>query len=352
MLFRALPLLIAGSLLLATPPPKAREAPPEGVTKLLVSSIINTDMAGVRIAFEQGADPNVGDKRTPMNIALIAFWASDPALEKQKKAEGQQKAMGIIKFLFSKGAKLKNDPDELFGAVICKSKPVFEYLLSKGLDPHGLYDGYNLVELSFVREADMNIPLLEKRGVPKIDPQILPVLKMMRAVHGHEEMKLARLINDEKPDVNQYDPSGRTVLVEVLDNREWLFNSSKLSAVLDAHPDWNLPSKNEHDFGRYPLHFAMSGCGIGPNYDSLTSRLVEVAIQTMGANPNVTDALRQSPLHNAAKGGALPVVKTLLQCGANPLAVDSRFRRPSQVATAPEVIRFLEEAEAVARNSH
>jgi ankyrin repeat protein len=80
------------------------------------------------------------------------------------------------------------------------------------------------------------------------------------------------------------------------------------------------------------------------------SALVEIAIRNQGADPNVTDALRQSPLHNAAGGVALSVVKTLLQYGADPLAVDSRFRRPSQVATAPEVIRLLAEAETAACN--
>ena len=132
MFIRALLLLIAGSFLLATPPQKSGKAPTEGATKLLVSSINSNDMAGVRIAFEQGADPNVGDKLTPMAHGLRVFWTSawvdapDPAAKELKKAEGQKKAMEIIKFLFSKGAKLKNDPEELFSAVLSKNKAEFE----------------------------------------------------------------------------------------------------------------------------------------------------------------------------------------------------------------------------------
>jgi len=319
-------------------------------------------MAGVRIAFEQGADPNVGDKLTPMAHGLRVFWTSawvdapDPAAKELKKAEGQKKAMEIIKFLFSKGAKLKNDPEELFSAVLSKNKAEFEYLLSKGLDPHGHYEGYDLVELSFVHKADMNIPLLKKRGVPEIDPHRLPVLKMMRAIKAFDEKELARLIKEEKTDVNQYEPGGRTVLMEVLDTPTivWVHDPRMLFAILDAHPDWNLPSKNKEDFGRYPLHFATHWLEVLRPEDvqdvQSVSALVEIAIRNQGADPNVTDALRQSPLHNAAGGVALSVVKTLLQYGADPLAVDSRFRRPSQVATAPEVIRLLAEAETAACN--
>jgi|GEM_PF-2999989 ankyrin repeat protein len=357
MFIRAILPLIASGLLLAAPPPKVNKVPPEGATKLLVSSIDSRDMAGVRIAFEQGADPNVGDQKTPIDHGLNSFWfatytdAPDQAAKEQKKAEAQKKAMEIIKFLFSKGAKLKNDPDELFCAVIGKNKAAFEYLLSKGLDPHGHYKGYDLVELSFVQKADMNIPLLEKRGVHEIDPNILPVLKMMRAITDFDDKELTRLIKEEKPDVNQYDPSGRTVLVEILSSPFWIHNAKMLFPILDAHPDWNLPSKADEDYGQYPLHFVTFASKYSHQPDQLSSisSLVDIAVRTMGANPNVINALRQTPLHNAADGGGLPVIKTLLEDGADPLAVDSRFRRPSQVATAPEAIRLLAEAEKAAR---
>ena len=357
MFIRAILPLIVSGLLLAAPPPKVNKVPPEGATKLLVSSIDGQDMAGVRIAFEQGADPNMGDRNTPMDHGLSAFWfanyadAPDPVAKEQKKAEAQKKVMEIIKFLFSKGAKLKNDPEELFSAVVGKNKTEFEYLLSKGLDPHGHYKGYDLIELSFLHKADMNIPLLEKRGVHKIDPNILPVLKMMRAITAFDEKELARLIKEEKADVNQYDPGGRTVLLEILNDPFWLHDAKMLFPVIDAHPDWNLPSKADDDYGQYPLHFVTfaSKYSHQPEQLSSISALVDVAVRTMGANPNVTNALRGTPLHNAAEGGALSAIKILLQYGGDPLAVDSRFRRPSQVATAPEVIRLLTEAETAAR---
>jgi ankyrin repeat protein len=357
MFIRAILPLIASGLLLATPPPKVSKVPPEGATKLLVSSIDSKDIAGVRIAFEQGADPNVGDQKTPMAHGLNALWfaayvdAPDPATKELKKVEEQKKAMEILKFLFNKGAKLKNDPDELFTAVVCNNKAAFEYLLSKGLNPHGSYKGYDLVQLSFVYHADLNIPLLEKRGAPKIDPHILPVLKMIRAVRAFDDKELSRLIKEEKTDVNQYDPTGRTVLMEILSDPFWLHDAKMLFPILDAHPDWNLPSKADDDFGQYPLHFVTfaSKYSHQPEQLSSISTLVALAIRTMGANPYVINTLRETPLHNAAAGGAVATIITLLQYGADPLAVDSRFRRPSQVATAPDVVRLLAEAETAAR---
>lgn len=74
---------------------------------------------------------------------------------------------------------------------------------------------------------------------------------------------------------------------------------------------------------------------------------IRTAIIEHGVDPNV-DLGREKLLHMAARSSELATIKTLVELGANPLAVDSNGLRPSFHAYGlgrTEIGDYLEEAE-------
>lgn len=320
----------------------APKVPPEGATKLLISSINNQDIEGLKIAFKQGADANTGNNKTPLQLALSNFMFikyKDMNLDKNK-------LMNIVKFLFLKGAHLKNSEDEFFCATISNDKDLFSLLLSKGLDPHGNYEGYSLVQLAYIHKSNSILPLLYQRGVPKIQDSEINNFNLLRAITNIEPKEITKIIKNESFDLNFYDPSGRTPLLRILDSPGWAYSPECLIALIDGKPDWNLPSKNDKDFGRYPIHFVCSQLQYTQGEQiEFVSLILNICLSAWGAKPNVIDDLKQTPLHYAAKGKSLKAVKTLIQFGASTAQTDYRFRKPSTIAELPEIRNFLIEQE-------
>jgi hypothetical protein len=323
----------------------ASKPPPEGATKLLISSIEHQDLDGVKIAFKQGADANVGDKHTPIHLALQKFMF----IQYKEMDLDKTKLMAIVKFLFIKGAHLKNDNEELFCATISNDKDLFAYLLAHGLDPHGTYEGYSLVQLAYIHKADSILPLLYQRGVHKITDSEINHFNLLRAITKLDSKEITRLITKESVDLDFYDPSGRTPLLLILGNPGWAYLPACLSALLAGNPNWDLPSKYPEDFGRYPIHFVCSQLKYTNGKQlELVSNLLAASLSAWKANPNVVDELKSTPLHYAATGKSMKAVKLLIQYGASAKAIDYRFRRPSVMAESPEIRDFLLEQEKLA----
>lgn len=70
-------------------------------------------------------------------------------------------------------------------------------------------------------------------------------------------------------------------------------------------------------------------------------------VETLCANPNVSChcPLHRTPLHYAAEGNHLDAVKLLLKLGANPNLLDSRKKKPIDVAKSTDIIQILEKPE-------
>lgn len=75
--------------------------------------------------------------------------------------------------------------------------------------------------------------------------------------------------------------------------------------LLTAHADPNIPSQNGYQV--YPLHTAITG-----QYDRIGKMLIEA-----GAEVNVTQNARITPLHIAAQQGNIEMIIVLLENGAN-----------------------------------
>lgn len=89
------------------------------------------------------------------------------------------------------------------------------------------------------------------------------------------------------------------------------------------------------DTGNFALHYAAAADH---------TKCVSIML-SKGANPNVTNKLRETPLHKAAARGALRTAKLLVNNGANVNAIDKEGKAPRQVAVAlggkPELIDVL-----------
>jgi hypothetical protein len=72
-----------------------------------------------------------------------------------------------------------------------------------------------------------------------------------------------------------------------------------------------------------------------------------------GASVLATNSARETPLHVAARSGAADVIKILLEWGADPNASNREDQTPAEVASNPEIKKFLataaQEAEQVRR---
>lgn len=310
--------------------------------KLLMSSIANRDLKGVQIAIKEGAELNsvTQGNQTPILAALSSFVFIENQHQKDQ-------ARTVLNYLFSKGARLSGHRDELFLAVISKDISLMALLLDHGLNPHDKAYGYTSIELAYINRADALIPLLKSRNVPDIPPEFRPVMKIMRAIKGNDQEDLEKLIQD-KGAINQYDPSGRTPLTAILGDISWITTPAVFITLLSAQPDFNLPSKYEEDYGRYPLHMLASTMTLDSKYAGAIADYISIAILHLHADPNVVDELQQTPLHVAAEVQYPQIASALLKCGANPLVVDFRGRRPSTLASTPEVRGLLLEAEKAA----
>ncbi|MBL0210342.1 MAG: ankyrin repeat domain-containing protein [Holophagaceae bacterium] len=303
-----------------------------------MSAIENSDLKGVQIAIRQGADPNIAPKgeNRPITVAIATFGFT-------KEAPEREKARGIISYLFSKGARLSGHKDELFMAIFSNDKLLMSTLLDRGLDPHSKLDGYSSIELAYLRKSDGLIPLLRSRNVPDIQPEDQQVMRIMRALTWLDHEALKKLI-DEKVDLNQYDPRGRTPLLEALSSSSWIMVPECFLQILLGAPNFNLQSRWEGDYGMYPLHRLAATLTIESKYADSVAGLILVVVHRH-ADPNVKDKFDETPLHYAARGNFPQITQALLMAGANPLAVNFRGQRPSSQAKNSEIRSMLLKAE-------
>ena len=77
------------------------------------------------------------------------------------------------------------------------------------------------------------------------------------------------------------------------------------------------------NYGKTPLHYVPEGlfCVFGENYTKQLRETLNLLLDN-GANPNVEDKYKSTPLHCAAREGNEAMVKLLLEKGADPHSVD------------------------------
>eukprot|EP00884_Botryococcus_braunii_P019951 jgi/Botrbrau1/663/Bobra.0161s0048.2 len=137
-----------------------------------------------------------------------------------------------------------------------------------------------------------------------------------------------------KADINMKDKLGRTALhIAVSGNHQGAVN-----ALLSAGADVEVVDND----GRSILHYAVgktsrAGC---------SSQIVD-SLLALGMSTNVADASGQTPLHYAAAKGVKSTTQTLIDAGADILAVDNEGRTPQDLAREFRHSRLLDLLEDV-----
>ena len=147
--------------------PQAHES---GAQKMLMDSIKKLDVTGVKTALVKGADPQwiSGTGYKDSVIRYLAFMArrwQDMPVEKP-----EQKAVEILQVLLQAGAKIEPQEEVLYSPVSHGRALFTEALLQNGASASREIDGLTPMELA-VRNGQANIiGLLQKHGVPALEP--------------------------------------------------------------------------------------------------------------------------------------------------------------------------------------
>lgn len=162
------------------------------------------------------------------------------------------------------------------------------------------------------------VPLLEEyaEGVP---------LYFATVNNDLDEMKT---LIDAGKDVNEKGLAGHTPLIVVA--RKNYIEAAKLLLENGANPNV------KDDLGWAPLHHAVLRKVANDN-------IIRILIE-YGAQVNVVDLHKRTPLHRAAEFGHIKTVKLLLDLKADPKALDENARTPSDRAIKhPEIVALIEE---------
>ncbi|KAK4203488.1 ankyrin repeat-containing domain protein [Triangularia verruculosa] len=166
--------------------------------------------------------------------------------------------------------------------------------------------------LQFLIQAGANIDVLDSSGVSPLH---------WATYRGH--LGVMRALVSAKAKLDGRDQYGRTLLhLGVIADS----NDDSRKEVVDFLLDTTAAKEDKDNLGRTPLHLAAQG-----GHEPIVKRLLEV-----GANTSVVDGskYRATALHLAARKGKLGVVDLLLRSGANIEQCESRNMTPLHVAVS------------------
>lgn len=229
----------------------------------------------------------------------------------------------------------------LIAAATSGQRDVVRLLLSAGADinARGPEDRTALIYAIQAERPEMALLLLEQEGVDTEAREPHGSTPLVEAVI-FKQMKVAEVLLEKGADPNGPGPVGRTALhcvapwldVEIF---RWLLERG-------ADPD------ARDDDGGIPLHHAAFS---GASADYSEGRDVESALHLLletTSDMNAENDAGQTPLHSAVLWAKPWLIESLLDAGANPLAMDRAGYSPVCHSGGSEVSRIRTPAEALA----
>jgi ankyrin repeat protein len=345
--------LAAGMLVLAIAVPAWAGAVED---KALRDAASNLDVAGVKSALKNGANPNSSDARNHYTLLgevalanLRGLSNPPPAAKEAGFMEPEiihSKALEITKLLFVAGAKLGPHDGQILYFPICRGNvELVRLLVNEGASVKARLDGYTPPELAKKCSQEPVYQLLVSHGGNPVDSRSSAQLVLVEAagIHDLEAMKGA-IKNGAR--INDFDAKKRTALNSAFGVIPIIGPSDAVAIfwLVDQGADPNL-----QDETGVPLHLLLAKdkrwfeAPHGPAEMTLL-RLLEA-----GAKVSGVDSIGRTPLHIAAENDNVRAAEILIREGAKVMPRDGAGKTPLDYAESSAMIKLLKQNGATER---
>jgi ankyrin repeat protein len=326
--------------------------------KLLLDSVQcdKLDLAGVKTALDEGADPNWV---SGSNSVIGKLVSGSGCWEYEHVAKPEQKGVDILQVLLKAGAgpKTTDDYNALF-APVSEGYALFTgALLDSGhFSPRREIEGMTPMEIAARYGRSNIIELLQKHGVAALEPKEAAQQRLIGAAGEHDIPGMEDAI-DAGADVNGNIRQGETALLEALSMmgyREWDSASVLYLLKKGADPTIQGSESAEDPWDKTTaLHLAIQSSSYvldkkhqeDQEGKDRAMRAVSVikALLQHGALVSARDYYGQTPLHIAAKRNNVVGAQMLIDAGCKIAPLDQVGKSPLDYAESAEMIKLLKD---------
>jgi ankyrin repeat protein len=320
--------------------------------KLLLDSIESLDVAGVKTALDEGANPNsIFDESKHSVIATLAFGGDDWRWVAVKNPD--RTAAEILQMLFEAGARIQSCDQGILYFPIAHGWALFtEMLLTHGVSPSRKIEGETPMEIAVSNGQTSIVEVLRKHGVRALESRDAVQQRLIGAAANYDIPGMENAIKDGA-DVNGKNRQGETALIEACGVMS-ILDSATVLYLLGKGAD---PRIQGADDPQYPdlkttaLHHVMSWSSSVLNEKVIDrfkdapahARTVIKALLQHGALVSARDYYGRTPLHIAARWNNIVGATMLIEAGSKIMPKDNKGKTPLDYAESAEMIKLLKD---------
>lgn len=343
---------VCGFILLLATAVTAWTAPVQDAA--LMEAASQLDVAGVRQALRQGANPNVlsdtARKTSPLEQIALGV------LMHKKEHDAEERAIAIANSLFESGARLgPHDQGVLFFPISAGFVRFVSLLLDKGASPTARVEGYTPTELAVAHGQVLVYELLVARGGIPVRKYVAAQLSLNEAAQNGDIDGMSRALV-AGAEIDGEDATGKTALITALrtpiykkenaDTIRWIL-------VKGANPNKKGESGFRDVDQTTPLHMFVlaSSYALKDNRPEVRQLAEEIMRDLLKAGAKVSgmDVRDRTPLHFAARSDNLRAAEILIGEGARVMARDTTQKTPLDYAESKAMILLLKQNGATER---